>query len=580
MCILFFSFSSWLPVYAATPEVAVFILLTPEGTLSEANQVVARVGGHTTHSFPGNAVFAKVPEPALETLRAWPGSMAVFTGIIDLAGMDAYGPYARQLAAVWNSLKQVEPEPVPDQLTTQQHELLQDALIAPDLPDQDENDLSVSSATVTPGYYQTSEFMAGSIAIGIILVESDGTAELSTEDWTDDEKQQVFNEIVNATNWWAELEPRANLSFVYDDHFTNPLPTGIEPINHKALDYFGSETDQSKWIGDAMDGLGYSQTDIFSQVRNYNNALRDELGTDWAFSIFVVDSSADYDNKFTDGYFAYAYLGGPFMVMTSGNNGYGAANMDAVAAHEMGHIFFALDQYYSAYMGCTVKSGYLYVENQNSSYGSCGSNVSSIMRGQIEPYRANALDVYGAGQLGWRDSDGDDIFDPLDVSLPVNIVSGVTHDTSVTVNGGAEIIPFSSPVRIDVTINRLVGIEYRIDGADWHTAPVSDGFSGVSSDFQFTIDNIPPGGHLLELVAVDTAGNRSEMAATAEFITTGMLDGGLNTELYPVQENSEDAITSVSGLAYHLRAGSIVTGVEFRIDGGLWATGHAAGWGF
>jgi hypothetical protein len=58
-----------------------------------------------------------------------------------------------------------------------------------------------------------------------------------------------------------------------------------------------------------MGALGYKSSSYFTRVRDYNNALRATYQTDWAFTVFVVDSSADGDNHFSDGYFAYAYLG-------------------------------------------------------------------------------------------------------------------------------------------------------------------------------------------------------------------------------------------------------------------------------
>ncbi len=61
--------------------------------------------------------------------------------------------------------------------------------------------------------------------------------------------------------------------------------------------------------------------------------------------------------------------------MTSGNDGYGSENQDAVAAHEIGHIFLAFDQYSSAYQPCTRRSGYPGAENQNSQYGACASRA-------------------------------------------------------------------------------------------------------------------------------------------------------------------------------------------------------------
>ncbi len=98
-----------------------------------------------------------------------------------------------------------------------------------------------------------------------------------------------------------------------------------------------------------MSNLGYTTGDYLEKVYAYKNDLRNQYQTDWAFTIFVVDSSADLDGKFADGkYFAYAYLGGPFMVMTYDNNGWGIEDMDRVTAHETGHIFMAGDQYGSA----------------------------------------------------------------------------------------------------------------------------------------------------------------------------------------------------------------------------------------
>ena len=153
--------------------------------------------------------------------------------------------------------------------------------------------------------------------MGIVLPESSGLTEASTEDWTEAQRLQIVSEIVNALNWWAEREPAAQLTFVYDDVATI-VPTAVEPISRP---YY----DQSYWIADSMSALGFNSAggSYFDQVRLYNNHLRDIHHTDWAFTIFVVNSSNDADNRFSDRFFAYAYLGGPFMVMTSGNNGYG-----------------------------------------------------------------------------------------------------------------------------------------------------------------------------------------------------------------------------------------------------------------
>ncbi|MFQ6100536.1 MAG: hypothetical protein ACE5OS_04800 [Anaerolineae bacterium] len=548
-----------------------FVLLTENNAqqLAQVRAFIEANGGRTFHTFPHQAIIAEVTPATIQPLAALPGVAAVFTQAVELSTVDRYGPDARRFASVWNSLAAPQAA-VPDtNLMTAEHpDEPNDAFIAPDLPSAEGMSLQASSS-VTPGYYQTSEYMAGSVAVGIVLVESDGSVDPSTEDWTSDETQRVFNEVVAALNWWAEMEPRADLSFVYDDHFSNPLPTGVEPISRP---YY----DQQYWIADAMNALGYNASSYFARVRDYDNDLRTAYQTDWAFTIFVVDSSADSDNRFSDGYFAYAYLGGPFMVMTYGNDGYGPDNMDAVAAHEMGHIFHALDQYYSAHQPCTRRSGYLYVENQNSQYGDCTSDVTSIMRGQVFPYAAGAIDPYAAGQIGWRDSDGDGILDPLDTDLPISIDSISVDGDNVAISGTADIVPYPSPSYTSVTINTLTGVRYRFDGGDWQQAVAGDGaFDGTTEEYHFSA-SLPPGLYTLEVVALDSAGNVSEADATETISILDPVDGGLNTELYRPSGAAAPAtkIVAISGVAYHLQGG-IVANVQYRVVGGPWQSADA-----
>ncbi len=547
------------PFTPKTGQTAAFILLTTNNVaqLSQVEAVIAANGGHVTHTFPHQALIAAIPVSLNQILTTLPGVVLVATTPIELADIDFYGPAARRYAEVWNNL--VTPAPALN-LTAAENpaDPQPGAFVAPDLPALDVASLSPA---VTPGYYQTSEYMAGSVAVGIVLVESDGRVDPSTENWTNDEKQLVFSKIVAALNWWATLEPRAHLSFVYDDHFSTPLPTGVEPITRPMAD-------QQYWINDAMSALGYTAPAYFTRVRDYNNAIRAAYQTDWAFTIFVVDSSADSDHRFSDGYFAYAYLGGPFLVMTYGNNGYGPANLNAVAAHEIGHIFLASDQYYSAHQPCDRASGYLNVPNQNSEYGGCASNVTSIMRGQIYPYSAHAVDPYAAGQVGWRDSDNDNILDPLDTNLPLTIDTLTQTDNTIAVSGAAQIIPYPSPSRVSVTINRLIGVQYRFNGGPWQpAADDDDAFDSTAENYHITA-TLTPGLYTLEVAALDSAGNVSAAYATQTITILDPVDGGLTTHLnQPNQPLTPDTPITLTGVAYHL-TGGIITGVQYRLGAG------------
>jgi hypothetical protein len=184
-----------------------------------------------------------------------------------------------------------------------------------------------------------------------------------------------------------------------------------------------------------MNYLGYPGIFYPSQVRDYINDLRNYLDTDLAFAMFIVDSSNDLDNKFTDDAFAYAWLGGPFLVMTYDNNGWGINNMDRVAAHEIGHIFYATDEYdYTP-----QRSGYLNVWDVDNSGALMDSSTWWLSTGT-------------EGQIGWRDTDGDGILDIVDTfpDTALNPYSpDPSHDFTLTYTGSATVDPYpnNNPIR-------------------------------------------------------------------------------------------------------------------------------------
>jgi len=83
--------------------------------------------------------------------------------------------------------------------------------------------------TLSPGYYETSEFLIGSVAVGVIFPESKGSIDPSTEDWTDAEKSLVITKITSALNWWAGYNPSADVTFSMEVHYR--VPTSYEPIS-------------------------------------------------------------------------------------------------------------------------------------------------------------------------------------------------------------------------------------------------------------------------------------------------------------------------------------------------------------
>ncbi|MFH1859771.1 MAG: FG-GAP-like repeat-containing protein [bacterium] len=365
-------------------------------------------------------------------------------------------------------------------------------------------------------FYDTSSYIVGKIAVGIILPESIG----NTENWTIDEVNEVISKIQAAMDWWGSIEPDSHLSFYYDIHTPFDGTKSVKIITEPII-----TSSDSTWIKQVMNKLGYTDPgqgvveDYFYHVFDYNNDIRDTLGTNWAFTVFIADSSNDQDGCFPNGGFAYAYLGGPFIVLTYDNQNYGVEHMDAVCAHETGHIFYALDEYSGA-SSRTERSGYLNVINAN--HASVSGSVPCIMKGLTDPFANHQACYYTRGQLGLRDTDNDSILDVID-SLPrVSLTPyspDPTSNTNPTYTGCASVTAVpnknpqeSSPLH-DITINTIAGVEYRINNGSWSSATPMDGvFDEPEEDFTLTTPTLSGGTHTFSSRAMDSAGNISNYA--------------------------------------------------------------------
>jgi hypothetical protein len=160
-----------------------------------------------------------------------------------------------------------------------------------------------------PGYWETSEYMMGTVAVGVILTESNGSIDANLEDWSAAEITNVKNEIQDGLNWWASEESDAVLSFVYNFTYAdNPVSTGYEFITRSTLSH-------ATVVSDVMGTIGYNSGNNFVRTRDYINDLRDAHKTDWSFAIFVAAGSSPSRTQFP-GTIAYAWLGGPYVVQS------------------------------------------------------------------------------------------------------------------------------------------------------------------------------------------------------------------------------------------------------------------------
>src|SRR3990172_8376525 len=105
----------------------------------------------------------------------------------------------------------------------------------------------------SPGHNDTSEFMAGSVAVAVFLVESNGAA----YDWSDSEVNQTLDGIYAGLSWWASQERKAPLAFSYELHVRPP--TAWEPIQNPL-------SDDWIWIDGILADFGYTDAEPWAQA--------------------------------------------------------------------------------------------------------------------------------------------------------------------------------------------------------------------------------------------------------------------------------------------------------------------------
>ena len=353
---------------------------------------------------------------------------------------------------------------------------------------------AIQNSMSLPNYVETSEYLIGSVSVGVLLLESNGLIDDNLEDWISEEENQVTSEIQDSMNWWKNQNVDAGVSFNFDWNYK--VPISYEPIIHPSAvtnDYY-----QGLWVSEALASIGYDTGDWVERAYSYINDLRMNKNTDWAYAIFIIDSSEDTNGAFSDGYFAYSYLGGPFLIMTYDNQRFGIDMMNNVLAHEMGHTFWATDEY----NGRTEYSGYLNSPDVDGS--GCVMDTADL-----------CVSSGTALQIGWRDTDSDSILDIIDTHPITNLELIDTNQSSKNrfdLCGSSSVQPYfnNNPYRSDndISINTIVNIQYRINGGDWVNIPPLDGcYDSDIENFEFTTEALPKGIHKIEARAINSVAN-------------------------------------------------------------------------
>ena len=403
--------------------------------------------------------------------------------------------------------------------------------------------------------YQTSEFLIGRVAVGIVTPQVRGGAR-----WTQQALLDAAAASRNAMYFWkARASKWSDYPIYLAFEYLDELETETSPL---------TASNDTRWVSPLMDSArerlgitepppGKSQIpdQTFADVYQVVNFLRTKLHADWGILIVV-----GLGDRFTEqpGLGAYAYLGGPFLVSPNKPTNWG---LEGLLIHESGHLFFALDEYCCGGTSspCSAVSGYLAVSNRNSrnrGFGGCAPNTAPCA--MATPGR-NACS-YTEEMMGIKDSNGDGVRDILQTQPIVDIFqrdglemldslgrralsdtittltpsfSGVVRDAplvnkvvisgigagesaAVPADGAAGVEPAAGD-RAPITMNTLASAQYRISDIDTNwiwIRPDSSGYDAAVEDFRVFISGLSGGTHTIEFRGTNSTGKFTEPNAT------------------------------------------------------------------
>jgi hypothetical protein len=221
------------------------------------------------------------------------------------------------------------------------------------------------------------------ISVGVVFVESEIAGGPT---FTATERQTIEQEIMDGLTWLTNYETKANITWVYDWQYTT-----INVAN-------GSGSPQEDyWRNPAMQEVSYNSktyTGDLAGLEKYRSDMRVTNRSAHAVVIFVT--------PYANWAFAYASPAIHRITLAKRNNwgNWGIATINALAAHEMCHLFGATDEYTGSGTPCSSCGGQFGVYKiPNGNCASCSHPHQVCLMDQ------NTLSLcgYSQGHIGWAD---------------------------------------------------------------------------------------------------------------------------------------------------------------------------------
>jgi hypothetical protein len=388
------------------------------------------------------------------------------------------------------------------------------------------------SETQERSIQQNSEFLAGNVVVRVVLPESVGHA----EDWTPQTRANAAAGAYAAALAYQSRFPNSHLNFTLTA--ANDVPTSLEPIQ-TTMD------EHALWIQEVMAELGIPYESAPLMVHEYNNRGRSP-GVDWVFTAFVANAVNDPNHRFADEYYtAYAFLGGPYLVIPypAGENPYGIEEelvFSTVFQHEMGHIFWALDEYPGPINGsdCRSRTGYLNYSNMNKveeiqpdEFVGCKGEPQLCIMWRAKEDLGRPVCTYTQGQIGVADDNGNDTPDVYDaapsvVFLPAAVETVTTPRVDVRFAAISNAVPNQNPLQAADSRASYAAVlkdaTVRINGSSpLYLTPQDGRWDETEEDLSMTLNGIPVGMTEVQ-VAVRNAFGRSSPEAIKRYYFPGV----------------------------------------------------------